>query len=77
MTTLLVSGWKHGFQKVKFTQLIQKEFGYALSRAKGMTDAIVSLNAVEFLVPENEVSRILAAMEGLGAECAVAVPAVR
>jgi ribosomal protein L7/L12 len=75
MTTVLVSGWKPGFQKIEFTKLLRAEFGYSLTQAKGMTDAVMGGNGVEFQVPACEAERIAAAMEGLGAKCNVAVPA--
>ena len=74
MTTVLVSGWKQGFEKVKFTQLLQTTLGYSLSRAKKTTDAVLESERVEFQVADDEANQILTAMEGLGAQCVAAVP---
>jgi len=75
MTTLMISGWKQGFQKVKFTDLLQTVLGYPLSRAKRMTDAILESETVEIHVDDAEAERIVSAMEQLGAKCTAAVPA--
>jgi hypothetical protein len=77
MTTVLISGWKVGLQKVQFTQLLQRELGYSLSGAKDVTDAVVEGEAVELQVPECGVERLLLAMTQLGADCADAVTAAR
>jgi hypothetical protein len=75
MTTVLISGWKVGFQKIQFTQLLQREFDYSLSRAKGITDSVVDRKTVELQVPEDGAERLILAMTQLGAECAAPVTA--
>ena len=73
MTTVMVSGWKVGFQKVQFTELLQTALDYPLSRAKRMTDAVLEAGTVEFQVPDGEADRIASAMDRLGAKCTAAV----
>ncbi len=75
MTTVLVFGWTRGFQKIEFTKLLRAEFGYSLTHAKGITDAILDGKSIELQVPAAGAERVVAAMEGLGAKCNVAVPA--
>jgi ribosomal protein L7/L12 len=74
MTTLLVSGWRVGFNKVEFTKLLRTGLGYSLSRAKRTTDAVLDAGAVELQVPDGEAEGLLATMDELGAVCGVAVP---
>ena len=72
MTTVLVAGWNVGFQKVKFTFLLQARLGYSLSRAKHVTDAVLANNDVELQVEEEQGEALVSSMKDLGARCAVA-----
>ena len=74
MTTVLVSGWNVGFNKVKFTQLLQRTLGYSLGQAKRATDAVLEGGALELQVPDDESERLLSTMSALGAKCVDAVP---
>ena len=38
MTTVLISGWNYGFQKVKFSLLMKSELGLTLYPAKQITN---------------------------------------
>ena len=75
MTTILLSGWKVGFEKVKFIRLLQESLNYSLSEAKGMTDRLLDRGTVTLQVPEAEVEGLLLSMNKLGAKCAAAVAA--
>jgi len=75
MTTVLISGWKAGFEKVKFTGLLQTEFGYSLSRAKQITDTVLEGGMVELRAPDAGAPQILSAMEQLGVKCSAAASA--
>ena len=73
MTTVLISGWNDGFQKVNFTLLMKSELGLTLKPAKEITDRIMAGEQVELQVPDNQVEGLLAAMTHLGARCEAAV----
>jgi ribosomal protein L7/L12 len=69
MTTVTISGWFYGFQKVNFTKLLKSELGLTLKPAKTITDRILDGELVELEVPDEQVDRLLAAMTDLGAIC--------
>ena len=66
-----VSGWKAGFQKIRFTSMMRREFGYGLAKTKGTTDAVVNHERVELQVKDAQCDRIMAELNRLGAECKV------
>ncbi len=74
MTTVLLSGWDAGFNKVGFTRLMQHALGYSLTEAKRVTDTIMDGEPVTVNVPEATVDQIIVSMSELGARCAVAAP---
>jgi hypothetical protein len=74
MTTVLISGWHYGFQKVSFTRLMKSEMGLSLRPAKTITDRILDGDPVELEVPDDQVGHLFEAMADLGAICDVAVP---
>jgi hypothetical protein len=67
MKTVIVSGWKPGFQKVKFTELLRAELGFSLSKAKAATDDVLDNHHVELHVPETECDRLGPRLSELGA----------
>ncbi len=73
MTTVLISGWNPGFQKVTFTNLLKSELGLTLKPAKEVTDQILDGKPVELLVPEDRVESLLRTMSHLGVRCEAAV----
>lgn len=73
MTTVLISGWNDGFQKVHFTHLMKAEMHLTLHPAKQITDRIMDGELVELEVPDEQVEQLLSAMTALGARCEVAV----
>ena len=73
MTTVLISGWHYGFQKVAFTRLMKSEMGLTLRPAKTITDRILDGETVELQVQDDQVEHLLEAMTDLGAICEVAV----
>ncbi len=75
MTTVWVSGWKTGFEKVKFTGLLQSSLGYSLSRSKQLTDTVLEGGIIELLVPDSGAEQLLAAIDRLGGKCSVAASA--
>lgn len=68
MKTVTVLGWKAGFQKVKFTELLRSDFGYSLSRAKAATDGILDNRRLELSIPEGEYDRLVPRLVELGAK---------
>jgi len=71
MKTVAVLGWNVGFQKVKFTELLRRDFGYSLSGAKAATDAVLDNQRLELQVQNSEHDRILSELDGLGARFTV------
>ena len=74
MTTVLLSGWNAGFNKVRFTRLVQDLLGYSLTEAKRVTDQIMDGETVTVEVPETQADHVIASISELGARCAVAAP---
>ena len=73
MTTVQVSGWNIGFNKVGFTHLLKSDLGYPLSRAKRVTDTIMKNEAVELEVADAQLEQLLSSMRSLGAQCGAVV----
>ncbi len=74
MMTVQLSGWNVGFNKVKFTKLLQESLGYSLMRAKRVTDTILDDEEVTIEVPETQAEILTSSMRELGARCAVVAP---
>ena len=70
MKTVTVLGWKAGFQKVKFTELLKCDFGYSLSAAKAATDSVLDNHRLELSIPEAEYERLVPRLLELGAKVA-------
>jgi hypothetical protein len=71
MKTVAISGWNNRFQKVKFTELLRRDFGYSLSDAKTATDAVVDNQRLELQVQHDELQQILSELSRLGAKFVV------
>jgi len=71
MKTVTVSGWKVGFQKIGFTEMLRKDFGYSLSAAKAATDGVLDNHALELRVAEPECERLAPRLRELGAAFSV------
>ena len=67
-STLLIEGWKVGFNKVAVTKILQLELGLSLSSAKDMTDRLLEGKQVALSVPEEHPNRFSEAAENLGAK---------
>jgi hypothetical protein len=72
MKIVTVSGWKVGFQKIGFAEMLRKDFGYSLSAAKAATDGVLSNHSLELHVSETECERLVPRMRELGASFVVA-----
>ena len=63
-----VTGWNPGLNKVAMTKAYQRELGVGLAAAKGMTDALLDGERVEFEVETPERAETFAAeLTALGA----------
>jgi len=71
MKIIAILGWKTGFQKLKFTELLRRNFDYSLSGAKAATDAVLDNQRLELHVQEAEWDRMLSTLSELGAKYAV------
>ena len=74
MTTILLSGWDMGFNKVRFTRLVQHVLGYSLPEAKRVTDTIMDGKTVMIKIPEVNAESVVSSMSELGARCAFTAP---
>jgi hypothetical protein len=68
MKTMTVSGWKTGFQKVAFTELLKHELGFSLSAAKAATDGVLDSQPLEINISEAKFEGMLARLRELGAK---------
>ena len=64
---LIVEGWNKGFNKVAFTKMLQKELGFSLTIAKGMTDQILEGKLLVIDIADADIERISALAQNLGA----------
>jgi hypothetical protein len=71
MKTVTISGWEIGFQKVGFTELLKREFGYSLSAAKAATDSVLENHRLDLNVPEEEYDSLVPRLLDLGAKVAI------
>jgi ribosomal protein L7/L12 len=53
-TTVTLTGWSTGLQKVSLTKLIQDHAGLSLSAAKRCTDDVLEGRPVSFALPSPE-----------------------
>jgi ribosomal protein L7/L12 len=67
MKTIVIFGWKVGFQKVEFTKLLRHELGYSLSEAKFKTDAVLENQHIELRLHKAEIEQVLFKLNQLGA----------
>jgi len=65
--TLMIRGWRVGFQKVEFTKMLQRELGLRLSEAKGVTDRVLMNELIELPISDLDLKRVTAAAVELGA----------
>jgi hypothetical protein len=66
-STLIVEGWNKGFNKVAFTKMLQKEFGFSLTIAKVMTDQLLENKLLVIDIADADIERINALAQDLGA----------
>ncbi len=68
---LTVNGWRIGFEKVKFTNLLKSEFGYSLADAKAATDAVLERKGVQLKVESSKYHHIAQELIALGVNATV------
>ena len=66
MKIVIIDGWEIGFRKVEFTSLLRNDFGYSLSEAKAVTDALLDAQRLELEVPDEEADYVLSKCLELG-----------
>jgi hypothetical protein len=64
--TLLIEGWRIGFNKVGFTNLLRQELDLSLSAAKDMTDQLLEGKQLAMNVSSKDIDRISALVQDLG-----------
>lgn len=71
MKTIIVRGWDVGFHKVRFTQMLMSEFGYALSEAKHACEGVLENRPLHLSVRDEEAGRISSKLALLGTKTEV------
>jgi ribosomal protein L7/L12 len=66
-TALLIEGWSEGFNKVAFTKMLQREFGFSLTEAKNMTDQVLERTPLTINVVSADIKRISSLAQQMGA----------
>ncbi len=66
-----VTGWNTGFQKVRFAELLRRDLGYSLSRAKAATDSVLDDYCLELDVQATQCDDLLPRLQELGAKVTV------
>ncbi len=69
MTSIRITGWKFGFNKVKLGSLLRENCGLSLSEAKQYVDSILSGDAVVVAVSPDCTSSFVDRASELGAVC--------
>jgi ribosomal protein L7/L12 len=68
MKTLIVDGWNIGFQKIEFTKALRLAFGYSLTEAKNITDAVLKNQRIELRIDESKADELALHLSELGAK---------
>jgi homoaconitase/3-isopropylmalate dehydratase large subunit len=71
VTNLTVNGWRIGFDKVKFTNLLKSHFGYSLTDAKAATDAVLERKSVGLKIESSKYHDIAQELNALGVNATV------
>lgn len=58
MSKFVITGWEVGFNKVGMNKLLRKYFGYCLSSAKEIVDAILVGEKVVLLLAEDNLEEV-------------------
>jgi hypothetical protein len=73
MSELVLQGWKIGFAKVSLTKLLRDEFGYSLSEAKAITDAILENKEIRLPCHGQQSEDVVAKLREIGVNVSVEV----
>jgi ribosomal protein L7/L12 len=69
MTTVRITGWRAGFQKIAHTKALQRMAGLSLKDAKDITDAILDGHTMSVTVSSDDVARdLVKRLQELGAD---------
>lgn len=66
MSSIVVIGWKPGFDKIGMNKLLRDQLGYSLGDAKYIVDAIIENKATELVVPSEVFEQIMSDLINLG-----------
>lgn len=73
MSELVLQGWKIGFAKISLTKLLRDEFGYSLSEAKAITDAILENKEIRLPYHGQQSEDLVAKLREIGVNVSVEV----
>jgi ribosomal protein L7/L12 len=73
MRELVLQAWKIGFAKVSLTNLLRDGFGYSLSEAKAITDAILENKEIRLPCHDQQVEDVVAKLREIGVNVSVEV----
>ena len=69
MTTVRISGWRAGFQKVAHTKTLQRMAGLSLEDAKEITEGVLDGHTMSVTVSSDDVARdLVKRLQELGAD---------
>ena len=66
MKSVMISGWNTGFDKVGLTKLLRYSYGYSLTNAKAVTDAIMDGESVNIEISDDRMEELVSKLEHLG-----------
>lgn len=72
MTTLRITGWRVGLQKISLTKLLQDQAGLGLAAAKQAVDDVLDGRPANVTLPASVDARsVVESVRALGADCEV------
>ncbi|CAB3789739.1 hypothetical protein LMG28138_02873 [Pararobbsia alpina] len=69
MTTIRITGWKAGFNKVQFGSLLRECCGFSLSERKRQVDSILQGDVITIEIAPDRCEHFLQSASYLGAIC--------
>ena len=67
MSSIVVTGWKPGFDKVGMNRLLREQFGYSLGEAKHAVDEMLENREVRLTLAAETLEKLTRELEKLGA----------
>jgi hypothetical protein len=65
LKTIIITGWKPGFPKVRFASFLKDQAGLGLYSAKALTDALLNGQTIQIEVDCSELERIIMLMDSM------------